>query len=208
MGLVDSMSADGTFSHRRLIVPSSKHLKKWIGDFFPNDQDSETRLSPQNNDPSYNFSGTQSMTNPRTRVRKDPEHLPASQWWEILGNYVCLLPKLMRSEHATHGFRVACAVMSVGIGFYIKTSSAWFATNRWLWAAFAIVLSMNRTAGLTVFMFLCRIAGTAIAMCASYVVYYMVVGHTVGVLILMWVVVLFVCYLSKFANLPLLRWEA
>lgn len=197
------MSGDGILSKRRLIVPSSKHLRRWASEFFRRDRKSDATLSTQDKIISYNLSDTHSMSSPQTKLRKDPEHLPASRWWEVSGDYIRLLAKLMRSSHATHGFRVACAVMSVAVGFYIKTSSSWFATNRWLWAMFAIVLTMNKTAGMTVFMFLCRVGGTAVAMCASFAVYYMVVGHTVGVLIMMWVAILIVCYLSKFIDPPL-----
>lgn len=181
---------------RRFIGPSFKHIQKWTHLFFQS-KDSDSRLSPQASTTSYNSSGTHPMPDPRKTVKNDPEHLPATRWWEIAGNYVRLFPKLMRSSHASHGLRVACAVMSVAIGFYIKTSSEWFSLNRWLWAMFAIILTMNRTAGLSLFLFFCRLGGTAVAMCASFAIYYMVDGKTAGAIVMMWVWFLFLAYLSK-----------
>lgn len=189
------MNADGTLLKRHLILPTYELLQHWITGLFHVDEHSESKLSPQAQIMSY--SAKQPISTPKTKVRKDPEHLPATRWWEIIGNYVRLFPKLMRSAHASHGLRVACAVMSVAIGFYIKSSSEWFSTNRWLWAMFAVVLTMNRTAGTSVFSFVARISGTIAAMAASFAIYYMVVGHTTGVLVMLWVWFLVLSYISK-----------
>lgn len=191
------MNADGTFTKRCLIIPISKHLQQWTTSFFRTTNHGENRLSPQNQITSWNSS--QSLSTPQTKVKKDPEHLPAVGWWQTLGDHIRLFPKLMRSMHASHGLRVACAVMSIAIGFYVRTSSQWFSVNRWLWALFAIVLTMNRTAGFSLFLFVVRICGTIVAMATSFAIYYMVVGHTVGVLILLWVWFLVLSYFGESA---------
>lgn len=142
-------------------------------------------------------SDTTASVKTRTKLKKDPEHMAATRWWEVAGTHVRVFAKFMRSNHATHGLRVACAVMSVAIGFYIRTSSEWFSKNRWLWAMFAIVLTMNRTAGVSLFSYVCRIGGTALAMASSFAVYYMVDGHTAGALVMLWVWFLILGYLSE-----------
>lgn len=192
------MVADGTLSKRRFISPSLKHLRKWIAVVLQTRSDN--KLSPHTQFISFN--GTQPMPNPQTKVKRDPEHLPATRWWQVAGNYIRLFSKLMRSSHATHGLRVACAVMSVAVGFYIRTSSEYFSTNRWLWAMFAVILAMNRTAGFSLFLYVCRVGGTMAAMGASFAIYYMVVGHTVGVLIMLWVWFMILAYLSKCKHHP------
>lgn len=49
-----------------------------------------------------------------------------------------------------------------------------------------IAMSMNRTAGQSIFNFILRIAGTAVAMVGSYIVWYIVDGNTAGVIVFLW----------------------
>ena len=49
-----------------------------------------------------------------------------------------------------------------------------------------VAISMTRTSGQSVFNFLLRVFGTVVAMLGSYVVWYIVDGHTAGVIVFLW----------------------
>lgn len=190
---VDSKVADGTLSRRRIIWPHSIHFKKLMTSLF---KEEDASSSPESSAETLN--SIQPIKQKRKeRLRRDPEHLPPKNLYEKAGNYVRKFPKFMKSHHSIHGVRVACAVMTVAIGFYIRTSSHWYNWNRVLWALFAIVLTMNLSAGQSLHLFICRLLGTAIALAVSFAVYYMVVGIPAGVISISWIYFLAVGYLGK-----------
>lgn len=190
---VDSKIADGTLTKKRFILPRGAHLKKWVGSFFREDDASN---SPDSTIETLN--STQPIKQKqKKKIKNDPEHLPPTNLYERIGDAIRKFPRFMKSSHSIHGLRVACAIMTVAIGFYIKTSSHWYSWNRVLWALFAVILTMNQSAGQSLHLFFCRLAGTAIALCVSYAIYYMVVGIPAGVIVLLWVYFLAVGYFGK-----------
>jgi len=192
--LVDSKVADGTLTKSRLIIPNSRRLKKWIQATF---RQGDTSEAPEKG--ADTTIGTRKFHQAQKRTfSRDPEHLFPRFWYEKLGESIRQSATFMRSSHSTHGFRVACACMTVAIGFYIKSSSHWFSRIRALWALFAIVLTMSPSAGMSLYLFLCRLIGTVLALGASMAIYYMVDKKTAGVLVFVWVSYLVIGYLSKF----------
>ena len=105
---------------------------------------------------------------------------------ERVGETVRLIPKFFRSEASAFGLRVAAATMSVGIVNYLRDTQDFFLTNRLLWAEIMIALSMTRTAGQSIFNYVLRTGGTAIAMIAAYVIWYIVDGNIPGVIVFLW----------------------
>lgn len=49
-----------------------------------------------------------------------------------------------------------------------------------------VAISMTRTAGQSILQFGLRVTGTTVAMIGSYVIYYIVDGHTAGVIVFLW----------------------
>jgi len=177
----DSKVDDGTMKSKRFIYPGQKQMRKWLMNIFH----AETTSDETN----YDMSTVQSQHRDNVymgqafRGRKDPEHLPPANTWQKIGNAVRALPNALRSGHSSFGFRVACAVMSISVISFIRQSAQFFLYQRLFWAVIMISISMNRMAGQSVFNFVLRVGGTFVAMCASFVVYYIVNGHTAGVLV-------------------------
>lgn len=173
-------------SSARLIYPGRKQLKKWLLSIFrepdvPNDED-HTAADIGGNSKSVHLGSAYSQ-------RMDPEHLPPSNVLEKLGNYLRLIPGMLRSPESAFGFRVACATVSLGIASFIHQTQHWFVQQRGLWALIMVSISMNPTAGSSIFSFLLRVVGTTLAMLASWCIWYIPDQHTAGVLVFLWLFV-------------------
>lgn len=179
----DSKHEDGTMTRSRLIAPGLKQLKKWVAsvtkpDNTPNDDHKAMFES---------VAAEQVSLGEGWQRYKDPEHLPPSNRIERLGNQLRKFPRFMRSEHSAFGFRAACATLSVGIIAFLHDTYAFFMQQRLVWAMIMIAFSMTRTSGESAFNFILRIFGTFVAMVASYVIYYIVDGHTAGVIVFLFI---------------------
>ncbi|KAH9829614.1 putative ER transporter, 6TM, N-terminal [Teratosphaeria destructans] len=179
----DKRKAEGGLAKRKLIFPGSKTLYKWLksvvgredfnkGTSYMADMDSATAESI--------FLGKDFGR------RRDPEHLPPQNVGERIGEAIRLIPKFFRSDDAAFGFRVVCATMSIGIVAFLEASQTWFLTNRLLWAMIMVAISMSPGAGQSTLNFVLRILGTVIAMVGSYIIWYIVDGHTAGALVFLW----------------------
>jgi hypothetical protein len=129
---------------------------------------------------------------------KNPDHLPPSNFMETIGDYIRKISSIFRSDHAAYGLRGACAVMTVGIIAFLHDSQDFYFAQRFLWALFAIVLSMARTTGSSTFLLLGRVLGTIASMIASYIIWYAVDRKTPGILVFLWLWFLVLGYLCKF----------
>lgn len=122
--------------------------------------------------------------------RKDPDHLPPANLMETVGDKI-------RKVNAAYGLRGVCAVMTVSIMAFLRDSQSFYSRQRFLWALFAIVLSMGRTAGSSTFLLLCRIFGTIASMIASYIIWYIVDEKTPGILVFVWLWFTVIGFFSK-----------
>jgi hypothetical protein len=118
--------------------------------------------------------------------RKDPEHLPPRNSFERIGEAIRKVPAFFRSEESAFGLRVVCATMTIAIICYLEATQIWFLEQRLLWAMIMVAISMSRTAGQSTFNFALRVLGTAIAMIGAYIIWYIVDGHTPGVIVFLW----------------------
>lgn len=159
---------------KRLIVPGLKRMSKWIRNTF-NVEDTSTEHTPDHAEYGVSYVDLGDSL----RAKKDPEHLPAANAWEKFGNAVRAISGFLRSPESAFGFRVACATMSIGIVAYLRDTQNFFVTQRLVWAMIMVAIGMTTTAGAGVFGFIGRIAGTAIAMCTSIVMWY-IVGQKTG----------------------------
>ncbi|SMR51033.1 unnamed protein product [Zymoseptoria tritici ST99CH_1E4] len=179
----DERKQAGTLKKTKLIVPRAKTLRKWVRAAFGKEDKSD--------DDQY----TADMDSSGSRLldlgqsygkRKDPEHMPPRNWRERIGEMIRLIPRGFRSDASSFGFRVTWATMSVAIICFLEATQSFFLKHRLLWAMIMVPISMTRTAGQSTWSFALRIIGTAIAMVASYVIWYIVDGKTAGVIVFLW----------------------
>jgi hypothetical protein len=126
----DAKVADGTLKRKRLIFPGAERLKKWAMSTF---KDEDTSLDHQNID-NMEVGAQLIDTGEGKRKRLDPEHLPPKTSWQRFGNLIRHLPHLLSSPESAYGFRVACAVMTVGVLAYLRVSRLFFFEQRLLWS--------------------------------------------------------------------------
>ncbi|KAL2271967.1 hypothetical protein VTJ83DRAFT_1338 [Remersonia thermophila] len=185
----DQKVRDGTMSRKRLITPTLRRLRKWLLSIFRDDDESVERspgtLDTEDN-PVYCFGAG-------FAPKRDLEHLPPATAWQRFGEQLRKIPAVISSDASMFGLRVACATLTVGIVAFMEHTEMFFREHRLVWAMIVVTLGMTITSGQSFFSFMCRIAGTVIAMVLSLIAWYMVVGRPPGVILLLWCS-LFLCY--------------
>ncbi|KAJ9660707.1 hypothetical protein H2201_006786 [Coniosporium apollinis] len=179
----DAKVADGTMSKTRLIVPGLIRMKKWIKSMYKveDTSDGDDRVMSD-----VDGAGNTLYLGEAYRIRKDPEHLPPANVFEKLGNGVRAIPRFLRSNESVFGFRAACATMSIGIIAFLADTQRFFIQQRLLWSLFMVAISMNVTAGFSIFSFALRLVGTVVAMVFAFFIYYIPNRNVVGILVLLW----------------------
>lgn len=179
----DEKVESGKLSKNRLIMPGLKRTRKWLMSITNADDGSredgngvgDIDQSAQHVDMGQSFC-----------PRKDPEHLPPTNFAQRMGEKIRGVPGFFRSPQAAFGFRVAVATMSVAIIGFLHDTQTFFVQNRLLWAMIMVAISMTPTAGQSLFSFMLRILGTVIAMVAAFLVWYIPDSKTPGVLVFLW----------------------
>jgi hypothetical protein len=121
------------------------------------------------------------------RTRKDPEHLPPTNWFERMGNGLRTLSNFLKSPESAFGLRAALATISLSLPIFIHQTQKWSTENRAFWAVIMTAISMSSTAGQSLFGFVVRIGGTVLAMLISWCIYYIPGnGKVPGVIVLFW----------------------
>lgn len=177
----DSKVESGKMRRKRLIVPGFKRLRKWAIASWTHKQDD---YSDQQH--GMTEDGSQSSNvwlGEAYNKRKDPEHLPARNSLEKFGNRFRGIAHFLRSPQSAFGFRAACATMCLAIIAYLHDTQVFYVRQRLFWSQIMVTISMSPSAGQSVFSFLLRILGTFAAMVTSYIAWYIVDGHTAGVLV-------------------------
>ena len=174
----DMKVEDGTMKKKRFIVPSWKIWKKWAIAVF-------TREDSNLDYTSYSYrSGSPTVyLGDALGVNRDPEHLDPVTWWEKTTDYFRLIPRLFGSNESWFGFKVAVATMVIAISAYLRNSQMFYIKQRIIWGAIMVSISMTQTAGSGMFGQFARFFGTFLAMVLSYVDWYIVNGHTAGVIV-------------------------
>lgn len=131
------------------------------------------------------------------RTQKNPDHLPPSSLAERVGDQIRKISAVCRSNHAAYGLRGMLAIMTIAITAFLRSSQQFFLEQRFLWALFAILLSMSRTSGSSTFLLLGRLFGTATSMTASYLIWYVADRTIPGILVFTWVWFTVIGYLCK-----------
>ncbi len=174
---VDKRKQEGAFKKSKLIFPGSKTLYKWLRATFGREDFSQEDSFTADMD----TGGSESLAlGENWRKTRDPEHMPPRNGVEKFGEALRGIPKFFRSDASAFGFRVVAATMTLGVVCYLHASQTFFLDNRLLWAMIMTAISMNRcvecdhivlclcltfdrTAGQSVFNFVLRVFGTAVA---------------------------------------------
>lgn len=184
---------DDCYTHpKRLLIPRFLHPRYWIEKLVRLGSVRRNSAS-QKADAQTGIKLGSSFYNP-----KNPDHLPPSNLMETIGDDIRKISSIFRSDHAAYGLRGACAIMTIGVIAFLHDSQDFYFAQRFLWALFAILLSMARTAGSSTFLLLGRVLGTIASMIASYIIWYVVDQKTAGILVFLWLWFLVLGYLCKF----------
>ncbi|KAK6366860.1 hypothetical protein LTS17_010411 [Exophiala oligosperma] len=186
----DSKVEDGTMQQRRLIMPTWKTLKKWASALISRE---DGNLDYQ----TYSYrSGTPTVyLGDALGVERDPEHLSPESSWEKLTDHLRLIPKVFGSKESWFGFKVATGTMIVALSCYLRNSQHFYIEQRVIWGAIMVAISMTQTAGSGMYGQFMRVFGTFLAMIFSYIDWYMVNGHTAGVIVFVGVTMFLYHYL-------------
>jgi hypothetical protein len=111
------------------------------------------------------------------------------------GNGVRAIPRFLGSTESAFGFRVACATLTIGIVAFLKDTRTFFMEQRLVWAMIIIAIGMTMTSGQSIFGFFGRVAGTALAMVTSFVIWYIVNQETSGIIVMLWFFIFLEMYL-------------
>lgn len=187
--LLTLLSATGTeFFEMMLFLEESQHNKRTFHfPFRDTIRDWRTELvSSIRRATTRSISATAHLFVPVSEAN-DPDHLPATSMIERVGNGVRQLWSFFGSKHAAIGARGALAVMTVAILAFLKRTHEFYESERFLWALFAILLSLDRTAGASTLKLLFRFLGTVASMIASYILWYICDQKTAGIIVFLWV---------------------
>jgi hypothetical protein len=174
----DSKVEDGTMKKKRLILPSWKRMEKWMW----------AAISREDNNLDYEAASTRCGTvtvylGDALQSEKDAEHLPPTSTWEKASDRLRIIPEFFGSAESYFGFRVATGTMVIAIVCFLRNSQHFFITQRLIWGSIMVAISMTQTAGSGIYGQFMRFAGTALAMVASYIDWYIVDQHTAGIIV-------------------------
>ncbi|KAI9740198.1 MAG: hypothetical protein M1834_004776 [Cirrosporium novae-zelandiae] len=174
----DLKVADGTMKKKRLLFPNKRKMVQWIK--------SLTELEDSNPDhtPEIQEIGVNIVyVGDGLSKKKDPEHLPPANLFESATDKIRAVSHFLASPQSAFGFRAACAVMTIAIILFYRNTQHFFIEQRLFWSMIMVSISMTTTAGSGIFGFALRIFGTFAAMCASFIIWYIVDRHTAGILV-------------------------
>ncbi|KAL8728704.1 MAG: hypothetical protein Q9181_005250 [Wetmoreana brouardii] len=199
----DSKVESGVLKKKRIIAPGLRRIRKWFTSALSTG-DSSVDHTPD----STETRGSSVEVGDAYHRSRDPEHLPPTNAWQRFGNGVRAVSRILSSQASAYGFRVACATLSVGIVACLRDTQAFFIRQRLVWAMIMVAIGMTVTAGAGVFGFIGRVAGTTIAMCTSYLIWYIANGEAPGVIVLLFVFsfceVYFILHYPRFTVIAML----
>ena len=177
MVYADELKASGKLSRNRLVVPGYKRLRKWIWDELFTEQ----RHSDDHDNAANNMVAVRMGEG--FKQKKDPDHLPPDNAFEHAGNQLRKIAHFFASIEAHFAFRVAVATMCIAVINELHQTQTIFTTHRFFWAQIMVSIAMSPSAGQSLRTYMLRSWGTLVAMALSYVAWYIVDGHTAGVIV-------------------------
>lgn len=141
----DKKVASGSMAKKRLIVPKWKKVKEWAASILKDEDASSENTADlfDSNNVVYVGDGF--------AAKKDPEHLPATNMIERLGNGLRAVNRFFGSRQSFFGIRVACATMTIGIVNFLEPTQAFFVKQRLVWAMIIVSISMTESESFVTF---------------------------------------------------------
>ena len=174
----DSKVENGTMKKKRLLLPTMKQLKKWAWAFCSREDsnlDYHT-YSKRSGTPTVSLGDT-------LGVERDAEHLPPGNLWERSTDKLRVLSHFLGSAESYFGFKVATGTMIIALTCYLRNSQEFYIKQRLIWGSIMVAISMTQTAGSGMYGQMLRFFGTFLAMAFSYIDWYIVDGHTAGIIV-------------------------
>ena len=179
---VDGLYESGKIAKGHMILPMIKQLGKILQRTIQHHNIAAESTLQDVADPGYQVHMGEAYS-----TRKDPEHLPPTNWFQKSGNRLRAIANFLRSPEAAFGLRVAVATLSLSLPLWIRQTQNFSNSNRAFWAVIMTAVSMNPTSGQSVSSFLAKTVGTVVAMFLSWLVWYIPGnGKTPGVIVLYW----------------------
>lgn len=138
MAFAEEKTRDGSTTRTHLIVPDARRLRKWVLGIFGEDSTAEDAPDVLERGGNVVFVG-------QGWKRKDPEHLPATNFWQHLGNGLREFSNFFGSPASVFGLRVAFATMTVGIMAFLESTQQFFIRQRLVWAMIIIAIGMTQS---------------------------------------------------------------
>ena len=162
----DSKVADKSISQNRLIFPHIQFLVTALS------------LGPR-----HEAGSEDDEENGSSERASDPEHLLPANAWERGSGSFRTLSRFLSSDQSKFGFRAAAASFTVAVLAYLHQTQDFFYKQRLIWVLIVINIGMTPTSGASLFSFAGRIIATAVSLALGLAAWYIVVGHTAGVLV-------------------------
>ncbi|KAF4997390.1 hypothetical protein FDECE_12098 [Fusarium decemcellulare] len=168
-----SKTRDGTMARRRVVYP--KHLFSFRF----------SRFKTEASDPKKSL--RKSRQAPDGSKVINAEHMEPDNAWQKTSGHFRIIPRLLGSDLSVFGLRVAVASFSVAIVAYLADTYEFFIRQRGVWAMIVIVIGMGATSGQSASGFIARIMATVVSLALSFASWYIVVGNTAGVIVLLFI---------------------
>lgn len=126
VAFTEEKTRDGSMTKKHLIVPNGRRMKKWFLSIFGGDSAAEES-------PEFMERGGNVVFVGQGWKRKDPEHLPATNFWQRLGNGLRNFSNFFGSAEAVFGMRATLATMTIGILAFLETTQTFFIQQRLVW---------------------------------------------------------------------------
>jgi len=136
----DERAGQGVMGRKRIIAPGKKRISKWLSSALRT-EDSSVDHTP---DSTETRGVSIEMGNAYLKSR-DPEHLPPTNAWQRLGNFVRGFSRILGSQESAFGFRVACATLTIGIMAYLRDTQVFFIQQRLVWAMIMVAIGVTVT---------------------------------------------------------------
>lgn len=139
VAFAEEKTRDGSIAKKHFIIPDARRLRKWFLSVFGDDSTAEESPDVLERGGNVVFVG-QGWKN-----KKDPEHLPATNFWQSLGNGLRSFSNFFGSQESVFGLRVAIATMTVGIIAFLEPTQQFFIQQRLVWAMIIIAIGMTQS---------------------------------------------------------------
>lgn len=139
VAFAEEKTRDGSIAKKHFIIPNARRLKKWFLSVFGDDSTAEDSPDVLERGGNVVFVGQ------GWKSKKDPEHLPATNFWQKLGNALRSFSNFFGSQESIFGLRVAIATMTVGIIAFLEPTQQFFIQQRLVWAMIIIAIGMTQS---------------------------------------------------------------